>query len=80
MENLKNIISKIDVPLFIIYGFMGFGSIYIAAFIRERMDLSFWAELFVCVLIISPFYFLVRIAMLKHKEFPTLALKINQIL
>ena len=46
MENLKNIISKIDVPLFIIYGFMGFGSIYIAAFIRERMDLSFWAELF----------------------------------
>ena len=57
MENLKNIISKIDVPLFIIYGFMGFGSIYIAALI----ELRFWAELFVCVLIISPFYFLVRI-------------------
>ena len=65
MENLKNIISKIDVPLFIIYGFMGFGSIYIAAFIRERMDLSFW-ELFVCVLIISPFYFLVRIVKKKY--------------
>lgn len=66
MENLKNIISKIDIPLFIIYGFMGFGSIYIAAFIRERMDLSFWAELFVCVLIISPFYFLVRIVKKKY--------------
>ena len=50
MENLKNIISKIDVPLFIIYG----------------MDLSFWAELFVCVLIISPFYFLVRIVKKKY--------------
>ena len=66
MEFLKKIISHIDVPLFIIYGIMGFGSVYIAAFIRARIDLSFWAELFVCILIISPFYFLVRIAKKKY--------------
>tara|TARA_E500000178_G_C16379641_1_gene469616 strand:- start:70 stop:216 length:147 start_codon:yes stop_codon:yes gene_type:complete len=45
---------------------MGFGSVYIAAFIRSRIDMSFWAELFVCILIISPFYFLVRIAKKKY--------------
>ena len=66
MKFLKNILSKIDVTLFIIYGFMGFGSVYIAAFIRSRIDMSFWAELFVCILIISPFYFLVRIANKKY--------------
>ena len=66
MKFLKNILTKIDIPLFIIYGIMGFGSVYIAAFIRARIDMSFWAELFVCILIISPFYFLVRIAKKKY--------------
>ena len=66
MEFLKNILSRIDVPLFIIYGIMAFGSVYIASFIRARIDMSFWAELFVCILIISPFYFLVRIAKKKY--------------
>ena len=66
MEFLKNILSRIDVPLFIIYGIMGFGSVYIASFIRARIDMSFWAELFVCILIICPFYFLVWIAKKKY--------------
>ena len=66
MEFLKNILSRIDVPLFIIYGIMGFGSVYNASFIRALIDMSFGAELFVCILIISPFYFLVRIAKKKY--------------
>ena len=43
-----------------IYGFLGFGSMYLASFIRSVTKLNFWAELLICFLIIS-IYFLVRV-------------------
>ena len=61
MKLIKSIISKIDVTLFVIYGFLGFGSMYLASFIRSVTKLNFWAELLICFLIISPIYFLVRV-------------------
>ena len=66
MRLIKNIISKIDITLFVIYGFLGFGSIYIASFIRSVTKLNFWAELLICFLIISPIYFLVRVLKKKY--------------
>ena len=66
MRLIKNIISKIDVTLFVIYGFLGFGSIYIASFIRSVTKLNFWAELLICFLSISPIYFLVRVLKKKY--------------
>ena len=67
MKLFKNIISKIDITLWIIYGFMGLGSIYAASYIRSITKLNIWAELLICFLIISPIYFLVRV--LKKKYF-----------
>ena len=61
MKFIKSIISKIDITLFVIYGFLGFGSMYLASFIRSVTKLNFWAELLICFLIISPIYFLVRV-------------------
>ena len=43
MKLIKSIISKIDVTLFVIYGFLGFGSMYLASFIRSVTKLNFWA-------------------------------------
>tara|TARA_Y100000591_G_scaffold38519_1_gene28442 strand:+ start:372 stop:581 length:210 start_codon:yes stop_codon:yes gene_type:complete len=67
MKFFKNIVSKIDITLWIIYGFMGLGSIYVASFIRSVTQLNIWAEILICFLIISPIYFLVRV--LKKKYF-----------
>ena len=67
MKFFKNIVSKIDITLWIIYGFMGLGSVYAANYIRSVTQLNIWAELLICFLIISPIYFLVRV--LKKKYF-----------
>jgi hypothetical protein len=45
---------------------MGFGSVYLGSLIRDKIELSFWPELLICVLIISPMYFLVRLAKKKY--------------
>ena len=68
MNIVKKIISKIDITLFLIYGVLGFGSMYIANLIRSITNLNFWAELFICFLIISPIYFLVRILKKKYSQ------------
>ncbi|MBV12846.1 MAG: hypothetical protein CMC52_01975 [Flavobacteriaceae bacterium] len=66
IENINKIIKSIDITLFIIYGFMGFGSVYLGSLIRDNIDLPFWPELLICVIIISPMYFLVRLAKKKY--------------
>lgn len=63
---ILKLIKKIDITLFVIYGFMGFGSVYLGSLIRDKIELSFWPELLICVLIISPMYFLVRLAKKKY--------------
>ena len=45
---------------------MGIGSVYLGAFIRNQIDMPFWPEIFICVLVISPIYFLVRLAKKKY--------------
>ena len=65
-ETILKLIKKIDITLFVIYGFMGFGSVYLGSLIRDKIELSFWPELLICVLIISPMYFLVRLAKKKY--------------
>jgi len=65
-EAILKLIKKIDITLFVIYGFMGFGSVYLGSLIRDKIELSFWPELLICVLIISPMYFLVRLAKKKY--------------
>ena len=62
MNLINRILNKIDVTLFVIYGFMGIGSVYLGAFIRNQIDMAFWTEIFICILVISPIYFLVRLA------------------
>ena len=66
MNLINRVLSKIDVTLFVIYGFMGVGSVYLGAFIRNQIDMAFWSEIFICVLVISPIYFLVRLAKKKY--------------
>ena len=66
MNLINRILNKIDVTLFVIYGFMGIGSVYLGAFIRNQIDMAFWAEIFICILVISPIYFLVRLAKKKY--------------
>ena len=66
MNLINRVLSKIDVTLFVIYGFMGIGSVYLGAFIRNQIDMAFWSEIFICVLVISPIYFLVRLAKKKY--------------
>ena len=66
MNLINRLLSKIDVTLFVIYGFMGIGSVYLGAFIRNQIDMAFWSEIFICVLVISPIYFLVRLAKKKY--------------
>ena len=68
MNLINRVLSKIDVTLFVIYGFMGVGSVYLGAFIRNQIDMAFWSEIFICILVISPIYFLVRLA--KEKYMP----------
>ena len=63
---IAKLLKKIDLTLFVIYGFMGFGSVYLGSLIRDKIELSFWSELLICVLIISPMYFLVRLAKKKY--------------
>mgnify|MGYP005686475593 CR=1 FL=1 len=65
-KTILKLIKKIDITLFVIYGFMGFGSVYLGSLIRDKIELSFWPELLICVLIISPMYFLVRLAKKKY--------------
>ena len=45
---------------------MGIGSVYLGAFIRKQIDMAFWPEIFICILVISPIYFLVRLAKKKY--------------
>ena len=66
MNLINKVLTKIDVTLFVIYGFMGIGSVYLGAFIRNQIDLAFWSEIFICILVISPIYFLVRLAKKKY--------------
>ena len=66
MDFINRILNKIDITLFIIYGFMGIGSVYLGAFIRTQIDMAFWPEIFICILVISPIYFLVRLAKKKY--------------
>ena len=66
MDFINRILNKIDITLFIIYGFMGIGSVYLGAFIRNQIDMAFWPEIFICILVISPIYFLVRLAKKKY--------------
>ena len=66
MNLINRVLSKIDVTLFVIYGFMGVGSVYLGAFIRNQIDMAFWSEIFICVLVISPIYFLVRLPKKKY--------------
>ena len=66
MDFINRVLNKIDITLFIIYGFMGVGSVYLGAFIRKQMDMAFWPEIFICILVISPIYFLVRLAKKKY--------------
>ena len=66
MNLINKVLSKIDVTLFVIYGFMGIGSVYLGAFIRNQIDMAFWSEIFICILVISPIYFLVRLAKKKY--------------
>ena len=66
MNLISRILDKIDVTLFIIYAFMGIGSVYLGAFIRNQIDMPFWPEIFICILVISPIYFLVRLAKKKY--------------
>ena len=66
MNLINRVLSKIDVTLFVIYGFMGIGSVYLGAFIRKQIDMAFWSEIFICILVISPIYFLVRLAKKKY--------------
>ena len=66
MNLINRVLSKIDVTLFVIYGFMGIGSVYLGAFIRDQIDMAFWSEIFICILVISPIYFLVRLAKKKY--------------
>ncbi len=66
MDFINRILNKIDVTLFIIYGFMGIGSVYLGAFIINQIDMAFWPEIFICILVISPIYFLVRLAKKKY--------------
>ena len=66
MNLINRLLSKIDVTLFVIYGFMGIGSVYLGAFIRNQIDMAFWSEIFICILVISPIYFLVRLAKKKY--------------
>ena len=66
MNLINRVLSKIDVTLFVIYGFMGVGSVYLGAFIRDQIDMAFWSEIFICILVISPIYFLVRLAKKKY--------------
>ena len=66
MNLIDRVLSKIDVTLFVIYGFMGIGSVYLGAFIRNQIDMAFWSEIFICILVISPIYFLVRLAKKKY--------------
>ena len=66
MNLINRVLSKIDVTLFVIYGFMGVGSVYLGAFIRNQIDMAFWSDIFICILVISPIYFLVRLAKKKY--------------
>ena len=66
MNLISRVLNKIDVTLFVIYGFMGIGSVYLGAFIRNQIDMAFWSEIFICILVISPIYFLVRLAKKKY--------------
>ena len=66
MNLISRVLKKIDVTLFVIYGFMGIGSVYLGAFIRNQIDMAFWSEIFICILVISPIYFLVRLAKKKY--------------
>ena len=66
MNLINRVLSKIDITLFVIYGFMGIGSVYLGAFIRNQIDMAFWSEIFICILVISPIYFLVRLAKKKY--------------
>ena len=66
MNLINRVLSKIDVTLFVIYGFMGVGSVYLGGFIRNQIDMAFWSEIFICILVISPIYFLVRLAKKKY--------------
>jgi uncharacterized membrane protein len=66
LKMIAKLLKKIDLTLFVIYGFMGFGSVYLGSLIRDKIELSFWSELLICVLIISPMYFLVRLAKKKY--------------
>ena len=66
MNLISRILDKIDVTLFIIYAFMVIGSVYLGAFIRNQIDMPFWPEIFICILVISPIYFLVRLAKKKY--------------
>ncbi len=66
MNLINRVLNKIDVTLFVIYGFMGIGSAYLGAFIRNQIDMAFWSEIFICILVISPIYFLVRLAKKKY--------------
>ena len=66
MNLINRVLSKIDLTLFVIYGFMGIGSVYLGAFIRNQIDMAFWSEIFICILVISPIYFLVRLAKKKY--------------
>ncbi len=66
MNLINRVLNKIDVTLFVIYGFMGIGSVYFGAFIRNQIDMAFWSEIFICILVISPIYFLVRLAKKKY--------------
>ena len=60
MNLINRVLNKIDVTLFVIYGFMGIGSVYLGAFIRNQIDMAFWSEIFICILVISPIYLLLR--------------------
>ena len=66
MNLINRVLNKRDVTLFVIYGFMGIGSVYLGAFIRNQIDMAFWSEIFICILVISPIYFLVRLAKKKY--------------
>ena len=66
MNLINRVLNKIDITLFVIYGFMGIGSVYLGTFIRNQIDMAFWSEIFICILVISPIYFLVRLAKKKY--------------
>jgi uncharacterized membrane protein YfcA len=66
MNLINRVLNKIDVTLFVINGFMGIGSVYLGAFIRNQIDMAFWSEIFICILVISPIYFLVRLTKKKY--------------